>query len=143
MLRRGTERWGFEVAEPPHRALVIRAGSLALVRQLLTEITARYPSVKLTVLAPEALAEETAREVNVSVISARGVEPVSYQIRRAVIHKLHAGRFDTVYDQMVQPQKRRCAYATTSVTCISMASATLVSELTRWESAEPIRGGYW
>jgi GT2 family glycosyltransferase/glycosyltransferase involved in cell wall biosynthesis len=94
--RRGAHAWGLDPREPPHAVLVIRAGSLLLVREVVARLRARYPAAETTVLAPEALTAETAYETGARVISAPGAGMVSYRVSRAAIGRVRQGRFDTV-----------------------------------------------
>ncbi len=96
LLRRGTVLWGLDAAHPPHRALVVRAGDLALTRDLLAQMRQAFPEVEITVLAPENLADETRFELDAPVITAPGAGLVSYRITRDVIRDLRSRGFDTI-----------------------------------------------
>lgn len=94
--RRPAPAWGLDPREPPQRALVIRAGSLTLIREAVEHIRARYPAAEVTVLAPAELAAETRCETGPEVIEAPGAGSVSYRITADLIRMLHRGDFDTV-----------------------------------------------
>ncbi len=96
VLRRRTGAWGLDPREPPHAALVIRAGSLPLTREVVERTRERYPAVEVTVLAPQDLADETKYDSGAPVISAAGAGLVSYQISRQLLRTLHRGEYDTV-----------------------------------------------
>jgi GT2 family glycosyltransferase/glycosyltransferase involved in cell wall biosynthesis len=93
--RRATAPWGLDPREPPHAALVVRAGSLALTREAVQQTRSRYPAANISVLAPEPLAAETGFETGARVISAPGAGLVSYRVCRATIGVLRQQRFDT------------------------------------------------
>lgn len=94
--RRGTAAWGLDPREPAERALVIRAGPLSLVREVVARLRARYPASEISVLAPVALADETEAAAGAPVIRARGVGAVSYRLDRSLLRALRGRRFDTV-----------------------------------------------
>ena len=97
-LRRKTVGpWGLDPAEPPHQALVIRAGVLEVTREVVAQIRARFPATQLTVLAPRALSDETAPAVSAPLLAAPGTEAVGYRVTAALVHDLRARHFDTVF----------------------------------------------
>ena len=96
VMRRATQRWGLDPREPPHSALVIRAGPLALAREAVERIREHYPTAEISVLAPESLVAETKYETGAPVIPAPGAGLVSYRITKALMRALHQGEFDTV-----------------------------------------------
>jgi len=94
--RRGAEPWGLDPREPPHATLVIRAGTLDLTREVVERIRRQYPAAEISVLAPEATAEETRYEVNAPVIAAAASEAFGYHIGSNLVRLLRERGFDTV-----------------------------------------------
>jgi len=93
--RRGAPPWGLDPREPPHATLVMRAGSLAVTREVVEQIVARYPAAEVSVLAPEQLVDETRYELGARVIAAAGVEACGYRITGRLVNSLRERRFDT------------------------------------------------
>jgi len=94
--RRGTEPWGLDPAEPPGRALVIRAGPASLTRAVVERMRAKYPATEIAVLAPEPLVEETAFETGVEVLPAPAAGGVSYRVTSGLLGELRERVLDTV-----------------------------------------------
>ena len=97
LRRRAVDRWGLDAAEPPHKALVIRAGSLELAQKLVHQIRARFPATQLAVLAPGALAEETGHAVGAPLFEAPGSGAMGYRVTGELIRDLRARHFDSVF----------------------------------------------
>ncbi len=93
--RRKTEPWGLDPREPPQRALVVHAGSLALTRDVVARMRGQYPAVEVAVLASGELADEAKYEVNAQVISGPGVEGAGFRVSRALAEELRRKQFDT------------------------------------------------
>ena len=93
--RRAAPTWGLDPREPSHATIVMRAGSLALTREVVEQILARYPAAEISILVPDALAAETRYEVGAPVISAAGVEACGYRIGGGIVNTLRERRFDT------------------------------------------------
>jgi len=93
--RRGAEPWALDPREPPHSTLVIRAGPIALTRELVARIRERYPAAEISVVAPEPLADETNYELGLPVIPAPSTEAFGYRIRGDLARTLRERRFDT------------------------------------------------
>ncbi len=97
LRRRAAHAWGLDAAEPPHKALVIRAGSLGLAREVVHQIRARFPATQLAVLAPRALAEETMRAVSAPLLEAPGSGAMGYRVTGELIRDLRVRHFDSVF----------------------------------------------
>ena len=97
LCRRAVDRWGLEATEPPHKALVIRAGSLELTQELVHQVRARFPATQLAVLAPRALADETRQAVGAPLLEAPGSGARGYRVTGELIRDLRARHFDSVF----------------------------------------------
>ena len=96
LRRRATAPWGLDPREPPHTTLVVRAGALSPVRQAVTQIRRRYPAAEISVLTPEAMADETRYETDAPIITAPGVEACGYRLAAGLVKALRERRFDTM-----------------------------------------------
>jgi len=94
--RKGVGPWGLDPREPPLATLVIRATSLGLAARSIAHIHDHYPSAEVSVLAPEALAEETRFETGADIIAAPRVEACGYHLSWTLVRQLRERRFDTV-----------------------------------------------
>ncbi|MFB3882102.1 MAG: glycosyltransferase [Armatimonadota bacterium] len=93
--RRGIAPWGLET-EAPGRLLAIRAGALGLVQQVVQRARERWPSVIISVVAPEALAAETRYETGMRIIAVPAGEACGYSATKRSIDAVRETRFDSV-----------------------------------------------
>lgn len=96
LRRKGAAPWGLDPREPPQTTLVIRAGALSTAARAIALIRRHYPAVEISVLAPEAMADETRYDTGAPVIAAPGVEACGYHVTRGLVTALRERRFDTV-----------------------------------------------
>ena len=97
LRRSSVDPWGLDPTEPPHQALVIRAGALEVTREVIARIRARFPATQFAVLAPRALSDETARAVDAPFLAAPDTTGAGYRVTAALVHDLRARHFDTVF----------------------------------------------
>jgi len=96
LRRKATAPWGLDPREPPQTTLVIRAGALSTAARAIALMRRHYPAVEISVLAPEALADETRYDTGAPVIAAPGVEACGYHVTRGLVSALREHRFDFV-----------------------------------------------
>ena len=94
--RRGVAPWGLDPRNPAHDTLVIRAGSVALTREVVARTRRRFPAAAITVLAPAELEAETRAEVEADVVAAPGAGGASYRIGGAALRAARGKRYDTI-----------------------------------------------
>ncbi len=97
LRRRGAESWGMEAAGRPAKVLVMRAGALSLTREVVARVREHFPEAEVTVLAPQALVEETRFETEAPVAAAPGAGLVSYRLSRALLRELRASTYEAIF----------------------------------------------
>ena len=95
-LRRRARRDEQLAKGPVARVLVIRAAALSTTRAVTQRVRRMHAEAEVSVLAPAALAEETAGAIWEAIIAAPGAGAVSYRISPGLIRRLRGERFDTV-----------------------------------------------